>query len=121
MITALFKNREFVFSGFNAEASVDDEMIYINGDKNDYQFAIELTGRTPKTYTKNDENSSISFTLPDGGDNFSAYNEDGMDETSLKIILTRCDSMIEGNFEAILAGEDSFEKITGTFSVPISN
>ncbi|MBN2663542.1 MAG: hypothetical protein JXR68_07810 [Bacteroidales bacterium] len=40
MIKLTFKNREYTLSGYNAEASVDDGMIYINGNQNYYHFAL---------------------------------------------------------------------------------
>lgn len=119
MIKFQFKNREFLFSGFNTEASYDDGIVYINGDANDIQFAIELFGNTPKEFTKNDQSSSIYLAFPDGSE-YSAYFEDGIDESSLKITISRFDNVVEGTFEAILSGENSNEKITnGSFSVNI--
>ncbi|MBN2663541.1 MAG: hypothetical protein JXR68_07805 [Bacteroidales bacterium] len=59
--------------------------------------------------------------MPDDGKSFGAYWKDGMNESSLNINLTCCNSVIEGTFDAILAGENSYEQVSGSFSIPVSN
>ncbi len=120
MIKFIFKNKEYSFSGFNCEANWDGEMLNINGDKNDFQFAIELPSNQIKTYSKNDEGVSITFDFPEGEQSFSAYNEDGNEQTKVNIILSAYNNKVEGKFEAVLAGEDNVEKLTnGEFSINI--
>lgn len=121
MIKFNFQNKEYSFGGFNVEASIDDGMISINGDKNDFQFAIEILGTQPKTYTKNNKGVSIVFIFPEGDPEFSAYYEDEED-SSVKIELTRCDSVVEGTFEAVLTSEDSSAEIkNGSFSISVNS
>lgn len=119
MITFKFKNQDWTFSGFNCEASVDDGMVYINADKNDYQFSVELPSSELKTYTKNDENVSIYFSFP-SGDEYSAYFEDDAD-TEIAITLSANSGSLRGTIQATLSGENGVENLQGSFNLSISN
>ena len=88
--------------------------------KNDFQFAIELPDNKLKTYSKDDERVSITFDFPDGEQSFSVYNEDGNEQTNVKIIIAVCENKVEGNFEANLTGVNSIEQLTnGEFLINI--
>ena len=112
-------NKQYEFNGFNVEANFDGEMLSINGDKNDYQFAIEMPSNNVGKYTKHNENASITFDMPDGN-SLSAYYEDGNDESKFTLELSGAGNIIEGNFTALLSGEETLEEISeGSFNLNV--
>lgn len=120
MIIFKFNGKEFTFSGFNAEAYVEDGRLFINGDMNDDQFTVELPSIPNKIFSKNNKGVSVTFDLANG-DSYSAYHDDGVAESSVEISLIEVDSIAKGSFKGKLIGEDPSKpsEIEGNFSIQL--